>query len=87
MENFLTHFKTRAHAFTKPQTQNAIVAALSKYGEKDTIAAYERAIENGADNIGVYAAGILRNGGVKTNGAGALTLPAEFKREGGGIYL
>ncbi|MBU2051339.1 MAG: replication protein [Gammaproteobacteria bacterium] len=65
LEKFLTHFRKQGHAFTKQQTQNAIVAAIGKHGLGSTLAAYERAIENGAENVGVYAAGILRNGGVK----------------------
>ena len=68
LNKFYDHFEKLGHVFTKPQTKNAIVAAIGKYGVSDTIAAYERAIENGAENVGIYAAGILRNGGVKSNG-------------------
>ena len=88
LQTFLIHFEKQKHVFPKPQTQNAIIAAIGKYGVSDTIAAYERAIENGAENVGIYAAGILRNGGVKSNGNGAAKPPSKIAtNEFGGLYI
>jgi len=82
LQNFLPYFKQLGHSFTKQQTKNAIIAALGKYGLQDTIAAYERAIENGAENVGFYAAGILRNGGIKQQGDNSTNgIRADHSRE------